>query len=73
MLKVFVQVWLQKAVVDRSKTLMVILEVMDEEATRIPPFMNALSDLVFQSLLLFDKFDDLLLDFFTEFEDLLYF
>ena len=52
---------------------MVIFEIMDEEATRIPPFMNALSDLVFQSLLLFDKVDDLLLNFFTEFEDLLYF
>ena len=52
---------------------MVILEVMNEEATRIPPFMNALSNLVFESLLLFDKFDDLLLNFFTEFKDLLYF
>lgn len=46
---------------------------MNEEATRIPPFMNALSNLVFESLLLFDKVDDLLLNFFTEFKDLLYF
>ena len=59
--------------VDRPKTLMVIFKIMDEEAIRILPFVNAVSNLVFESLLLFDKVDDLLFNFFTEFKNLLHF